>query len=399
MFYARKYAEFIIKRMFGFLGWIYRLRPVSLASFLRYCSEHIPFYAGKGASIEQYGELTKKQVSDHFEAFVNRRIRLYKKGFTSGTTGTPGMFLRDIRSIALEHMYQDRYFGWKGKTMVLFRGEKLFPEGYEGPVIYKRVPLIREIYVSSYHITEPGLQHLAGYLAGRRNMVLWAYPSSAFKLAEYCLRNGVRLSFAKVCTSSETLSAQQVDTIERAFSVRILDWYGQAERVAAFTRCASGHYHPVTGYAHIEFIRREEAIHEVLGTTINNRVMPLIRYHVADRFVLCDEPCACGSREPNIVEIQGRTSSSIRLPGGAVLYESAVANRFKVLSNIVESQIIQERNGDIVMVVVRGAGFTAGDEAMLRTLMDSTFLGAATLQFATAIKRTENGKYQYIVQK
>ena len=399
MFYARKYVEFIVKRMFGFLGWLYQLRPMKLAPFLRYCSGHIPFYDGKGSALEQYGELTKKQVFEHFDSFVNRRIRLYTKGFTSGTTGTPAMFLRDVRSVSMEHMFQDRYFGWKGRTMVCFRGEKLFPENYEGSVIFKRVPLIREIYVSSYHITEKGLQNLCGYLSGRKNMVLWAYPSSAFKLAEYCLRNQVHLSFEKVCTSSETLSAQQVDSIEKAFSVRILDWYGQAERVAAFTRCAYGHYHPLAGYSHIEFIRKDDFIHEVLGTTINNRVMPLIRYHVADRFVLSEAPCACGSKEPNILEIQGRTSSCVRLPGGIVLYESAVSTRFKILKNIVESQIIQEKNGDIVMVVVKGAGFTAVDEAMLRSVIDKTFLGMATLQFATGIKRTENGKYQYIVQK
>src|SRR5438067_9016 len=51
-----------------------------------------------------------------------------------------------------------------------------------------------------------------------------------------------------VMTSSETLEPDVRASVEQAFGVRVFDWYGQAERVAAIGTCEHGSYHVLTDY-------------------------------------------------------------------------------------------------------------------------------------------------------
>lgn len=399
MFYYVKYKAFIIKKIFSLYMLFHRFKKNRLEDYLEFCSEKIAYYAGKGNSLEGYGYIDKKTVMSNFDRFVNPAVKIRNIGYTSGTTGTPGRFFRDFRSMAVEQYAQRRYFGWRGKYMVVLRGEKLFYVDYNSEIIYKTVPFIKEMYVSSYHLTDRTLANLVKKLSGMRRMCLWAYPSAAYLLAEYCLRNNVKLKFDIVALSSETIYDYQVEVIEKAFGRKIKDWYGQAERIAAFYRCEYGRYHEVEGYSHVEFLPVSGTFHEIAGTTLNNRAMPLVRYKTNDLIELAEEKCRCGHQGVSIKRIHGRKGSYLQLPNGTIS-ETNLGYIFKSARNVLEAQVIQGKDLNVTVKVVRDAAFSEEDEKLLLKSVFSTLpADMCRVVYVDRIERDAGGKFRFLVNE
>lgn len=399
MFYCKKYKDFLIRRIFDMLMLFYKPDKGRLKKILSYCSENIDFYKGRGSALEGYDHIDKKVLMDEFERFVRKGFTIKNTGLTSGTTGTPGRFFRDIRSMVMEQYFQDKYFKWRGTYKIIFRGERLFDSGYAQDKIYRTIPLIREMYVSSFHINDQSLKNLVERIRDIPGKSLWAYPSSAYMLAEYCLRNDLHIRFEVVALSSEMLMDYQRRTIEKAFDCRVKDWYGQAERVAALVRCEHGRYHEMEGYSNIEYLPASENMFEISGTTLYNKVMPLVRYNVHDLVELSGEACPCGDKGRNIVKIHGRNNSYIELPNGR-LYESALTVLFKGMDNIIEAQILQRPDKKIAIRVVRDRMFDEEDErALLKHISNYISEGMFFVEYTDRIERDSRGKFRFVVNE
>lgn len=399
MFYYNKYRAYIIRRIFSLYLKAFKIGRVDLQEFLGYCSGNIAYYLGKGRELEKYPYIGKKTVAENFLSFANPACKIRNTGYTSGTTGTPGKYFRDIRSMAAEQYFQGRYFGWKGKNMVILRGERLFDADYAGNVIYKAVPFIKELYVSTFHLSDRTIGVLVEKLARIRNKCLWAYPSAAYLLAEYCLRNDVRLEFDIVATSSESLYDYQIEAIEKAFGRKIKDWYGQAERVAALYRCEMGKYHEVENYSHVEYIPAYDSLYEIAGTTLHNKVMPLVRYKMNDLIELSDEKCGCGNPGPVITRIHGRKSNYVVLPD-ATLSETSMALMFKFVSNVTEAQVIQHADRTFTVRVVRDKAFGAEDEnVLLKSIYGILPENLCRVVYVNAIERDSRGKFRFLINE
>ena len=118
--YYGKYKSYIIRKIFDLVMVFYKPDKKRLEEVLAYCSENIGFYKGKGISLENYPIIDKKVLKGNMDRFINKKCRIKNVGLTSGTTGTPGKFLRDILSMATEQYFQSRYFNWKGTFKVFF---------------------------------------------------------------------------------------------------------------------------------------------------------------------------------------------------------------------------------------------------------------------------------------
>lgn len=399
MFYYKKYKNYLIRRIFDFIMLFYKPGKRRLEEYLEYCSENIEFYKDKGNSLEDYSLIDKKVLMNNFDKFVNKSYKIKNIGLTSGTTGTPGKFLRDITSMATEQYFQNKYFNWKGSYMVFFRGERLFGLDYRLEKIYKTIPLIKEMYISSFHINDSSLKNLVEKLKTIKKKSLWAYPSSAYSLAEYCLRNNEELNFDIVALSSEILIDYQREVIQKAFKCKVKDWYGQAERVCALGRCEYGSYHEIENYSQVEYMPAVENTYEIVGTTLHNKIMPIVRYNVHDLVEISPEACLCGSKGKNIVKIYGRSSTYIELPNGK-LHETPLAFLFKGMANVVEAQVIQKKDKKIILKIVRAKEFNLENEKVLLSHI-SNFIPAELLSFeyVDKIERDARGKFRYVINE
>jgi len=398
MFIFKKTINNVVRVFFDLYNRFFasNYKTIKLEERLRFCSENIPFYADKGDQIGNFPFIDKAAIQAGFNDFPKKTL-LTNVGSTSGTTGSPGHFLRDIKNMAAEQFFLNEYFQWKGKKRVWLRGDEVFPYGSKPKIPYKTIPFFGDIYISSYHLNDEALGLVVEALKHHQNMVLWAYPASAALLAEYCVRKGVELSFDAVVTSSEKLYEHQATIIEKAFKVKVKDLYGQGERVAAFYRCEEGHYHEVPYYGFVEYLHIKDDLYNIAGTSLHNDVMPLVRYKMNDIFRILDTPCLCGAKSKNIVDILGRQDDYITTPKG-VLPGILFAAPFQRLKNIKETQIIQRSEKVIEVLVVKNEKFNDADKALLEHLIYGVITReVCEIKYVEKLEKDKSGKLRFII--
>lgn len=368
----------------------------TLQGTLTFCNHAIPFHFRKGLNLADYPLISKTEVKQNLSSMTSRKW-IKSKAMTSGTTGTPGIFFRDIDSIMAETYFQNRYFKWNSLYKIVIRAHEIIDLGQKPKIIFRKMPFLRQMEVSSFHMNDESMELLVNELEKIKDKCLWAYPSTAYLLAEFCLRRNRKLKFKMVATSSEILLDYQIPIIELAFGCKIKDWYGLAERVAALYRCPSNHYHEMEGYSHIEYLHSQDDIYEIVGTSFYNKIMPLIRYRTGDFVRVSKTPCPCGSPGINIHSILGRDVDFIdlpekRLPG--ILLNIPIQKA----KNIRESQIIQKKDKKLIIKIVASKEFNQADELLLKRefatlLPDNDF----TFDYVDQIAKGE--KFRFIIKE
>lgn len=115
-----------------------------LRETIKIAYKSVPFYRGifkkyklspqditKTEDLRKLPMINKEIVRKNFKDFRNRNYRgLVIKGQSSGTSGTPGVFLRDLYSINYEKAMLWRQYRWAGKLLDIFKQYNIYPTIY-----------------------------------------------------------------------------------------------------------------------------------------------------------------------------------------------------------------------------------------------------------------------------
>jgi phenylacetate-CoA ligase len=310
-----------------------------------------------------------------------------------------------LRSINFENAAVWRSWQWGGKKIgsrrATLRGEMICPADQKNPPFWKENRFSRELLLSAYHLGDNNFPHYIKAIKDYAPFDLYAYPSTAYLLAEYNLRAGAGLQFSAAFTSSEMVSDYQREMIERSFQCKLYDWYSLAERVAAISSCEHQSYHVVEDYAVTELFPSGEGRLEVVGTTLFNDVMPLIRYRTGDFVRVGESKCACGRSFRHIISIDGREGINlITLEGGSIGIASLTLIP-RGVPNLIETQIVQKALDEIIFRVVCTDNFSEKDE---RILLDNARMRISSsmkyrVEKVPFIEREKNGKFIPVVSR
>jgi phenylacetate-CoA ligase len=348
---------------------------------------------------------------------------------TSGTSGTPLSIVQGIGNLVREEGFvyrQLRWIGYRhGQRRAWIRGDVVCPAHPPDGRYWCRDWVGNILMMSSYHLSNDSIGLYIEALERFDPVVIHAYPSSVAALAGWLNAAGKTYrgpALRGVMTSSETLEPAVRAAIEQAFGVRVFDWYGQAERVAAIGTCELGRYHVLTDYADVALLddgggtdKREDkragkgadgieedsggGSQEIVGTSLNNAAMALVRYRTGDA-VMPDEPgdapCACGRLFPTVRAVVGRQEKIITLPDGRI-----VARLDRIFQghdrHLVEGQVLYRGNAEFVLRVVATDAF---GEAEARALVEKFLLRVpgvtVRVEQVDAIARGPNGKFEFI---
>ena len=348
--------------------------------------------------------INKSDLRGKEKQFVSKAFGLKTRTTTSGTTGTPVTLCRDLHSINLEHASIWRQRRWGnielGDPIASLRGDVVVPADANRPPFWKYVPAENRWLMSSYHLSDRFIPH---YLKHLRNCDLCAiegYPSAIYRLACY-LRDYQEdpIPVKAVFTSSEVLPDYRRQLIEQYFG-KIFDHYGQSERVAHIAMCEHGNHHYAMNYSVIEFLPTEYSdLFKIVGTTLHNAAMPLIRYDTNDFARISHRSCSCGRAFPVIDSIDGRLEDYIATPAGKFVGGMGIA--FGGVANIIEGQIIQEQLDLLQVLIVPTEKFNDKDRHVLLKNMRER-LGddiQIIIQKVESIPRTKSGKFNLTVSK
>ena len=346
--------------------------------------------------------LTKKDLRGKEQEFISQAVKFKFKAFTSGTTGTPLKLFRDLYSINLENAAIWRQRSWADfrfdDRRATLRGALVTPIDRIRPPFWQYIPAEKQLLMSSYHLSDEFIPYYLQKLREFQPAAIEAYPSSVYRLARYMqIHQELPIPVKAVFTSSEMLFDHQREVIEQYFG-QVFDFYGDAERVAYIAMCEFGNYHYATDYSIVEFLpTKDRGLCQIVGTTLHNAAMPLLRYATGDLSRLSHQPCPCGRAFPVVESIEGRQDDYLITPSGKWIGRLDLS--FKGVSHLIESQIIQEKPDLVRVLIVPTDKFIQKDEEILYKKLEER-LGLEmqiAIQKVDAIPRTKQGKQQLVI--
>jgi len=330
-------------------------------------------------------------------------------GKTSGTTGTPLVVIRSLHSVQMEQAFIKRHWSWggyaDGMPRATLRGDLVAGLERQEPPFWFENRYNRQLLLSSRHLTDHCIGAVIDKLRHYAPAMMQAYPSTAYTLAQQLERRGISLCVPFLFTASEPLYPHQQELIRERLAGRIMDMYGMAERVAFATQCEYGSMHLNPDYSHVEILDEHgeptDGYGHVVGTTLHNLAMPLVRYRLSDRTRWRRGHCACGRPFPMIEPVTGKLEDRITGGDGSEVSPSVLTFAFKGVENVRKSQVAQVGSGQWELRLVPDRGFSQADQELLlyniRHLVDPTVQVRVIL--CDDLPNTAAGKFRWVVNE
>jgi phenylacetate-CoA ligase len=343
----------------------------SLREILRYAGEHVPYYknlkSNLSLNLQEVPPLSKATLRAFFEMFKSDEHVKIKHHLNSsgGSTGAPQTFLQD-----------EFYSHWNSLTKAYYFKEFLGFEEYRIPKILlwgserdlfgethwlqKLINVLTQTVVfNSFKMSPEDWERCVETLNRMRPVMIRGYAHSLYEFAQYIEENNKKVWKPKVIYSSaETLWPFMREEIERAFGVKVYDFYGSREVGPIAGECHKGKRHIFTFNNWVEVVDAqgkevqpgEEG--RLLITNLHNRVMPLIRYEIGDTAMKGKGGCSCGNPLPILEKITGRTSDHFETMDGSTVHGEYFTHLFYFQEWVEEFQVRQESKEHVHIFIV-----------------------------------------------
>ena len=257
-------------------------------------------------------------------AHIGERYRgRYLVWTSSGTTGTPGVFVQDEAALAAYDALVSVQL--TGSMFAACDWSAAAAQGGRAALVTADCDHFASI--ASWRRVAHGQalarhEELRGHAAaarhrrrprtriGRRSSR--AIPTVLALLADEQAAGRLHLRPAALWAGGEALSRAAHDAIEHAFGCPLINEYGASECLTIGYGCREGWLHVNSDWAILEPVDRDhrptppgELSHTVLLTNLANSVQPIVRYDLGDRVRAATARCACGSPLPAI-QVEGR---------------------------------------------------------------------------------------------
>lgn len=363
--------------------------------------------------LEEWPFLDKSGVRANEGSFLTRPRWLTCLGRTSGSTGTPLSIFRSASSLHIEQasidiLYEMAGLSPKYSRVAVFRGDCFKSPSDMRPPYWKHVEGKRTLLFSSNHVQPSTIADIHSELQKFSPHCIFAYPSAAHSLCAQLKSQGKSLRVPLILTSSEVMQANTLTLIKEVLGGVVIDYYGQAERVAFAYSVDGAHYRFLPGYACVELRafgqEAQSDLLEVVGTNLWNLAMPLIRYRTGD---LISVPR--GSDSTYLEEVRygirafdriiGRENDFIISPDGARLTGMTLIPRG--ITNVMQLQIIQEDAIHVTINVIPENGFHEENKLAIiaNARMKIPDSMSVTISVRDSLEKAPSGKTPFVIRK
>jgi phenylacetate-CoA ligase len=371
-----------------------------------------------GGDIHSWPLLNKELLRNRMRDFITGSEWFSAPANTGGTAGVPLKLVRSFDGIVFEQACIDRLVSQLGlnprtaRTAVL-RGDNLqdprtltCPDGVSANGGRSRI-------FCAHAVSPQNIDRIADALENFAPQLLCAYPSALEALCRLLQQRGRRLTIPAVLTSSEVLKPEAWTLAGETLGCRIIDYYGQAERVAFAYASAPREYRFLPGYAYVEFVRHDaellpaggqDRLYEVVGTAFWNNLMPLVRYRTGDLVRL---PAAWGESQLQELSLGlrsfrgflGREQEVMAVPAGIRL--TGLESMPHDVEHVLRIQVVQETLESARILVIPAPGFSDEDAAKLLANARSKLPAEmrVSIEVSQWLERTPRGKTPLVIHR
>ena len=374
-------------------------------------AEHLsPFEINDYTDLSHLPYIDKDIVKDNFDQLIVKEYPRKKTFYvtTGGTSGSPMKFLQSVNVWKKELAFIMNFFGQYGyKPSMMkasFRGgefDRLPSDRY-----WQYNPVHNEIHFSPFHINQTTIQDYVRDLNKFKPKFFHSYPSSLLLLIAHMNNNGLQLDYQvkAIFLISENFSLEDIEKIKSFFNCEVSSFYGHSERLIFAPSYANdlSNYRVERRYGYFELvdtsgevITKNEIRGEIVGTSFDNLVMPLIRYKTNDFTEYVDV-------EKYIISlIEGRWIQEY-LDGkdGLKLYLTALNMHSDIFKNVIRYQFIQRKPGISDLALITNSMFSEIDKKKIVHAIDKKAGHALNIDIKVveSLSLTQRGKLKNILK-
>ena len=262
------------------------------------------------------------------------------------------------------------------------------------------------ITVHRFPITTP-LEEIVAGLNELQPPGLNGYTSALAQLAHEALAGRLTIAPLRVTATSEPIFPEMRALIEKAWGVRLGNWWGTSEGGPTGISCGRGAgMHLADDLLIVEPVDAAgrpvppgTQSDKVYLTNLYNPLLPLIRYEITDRVTVLDEPCPCGSGHRRIADIEGRTDDVFEYAGGVTVHPFIFRSVLGQERNIVEYQVRQTPQGAEVAACTNSALDARAVEGKIEAKLAELGVAAprVTIALVDRLERQSSGKLKRFV--
>jgi phenylacetate-CoA ligase len=274
----------------------------------------------------------REVTSEKVRAFIANRDHVgerflgkYFVATTSGSTGAPGVFVLDDRTLAVSAALLSRgisdWLGFGDYVRIVLGGIRMAMVVATGAHFAGIVTgtLLRKRYGERVEVlaAQAPLPELIARLNQFRPAIFVAYGSVGALLASEQEAGRLRIKPVLVVLTAEGLPAGDYERIARAFQAKVRQTYISTEATVIAYSCQHDWLHVSSDWLILEPVDANyqpvppgEQSHTVLVTNLANRLQPVLRYDLGDSILVRPGPCPCGNPLPAI-RVQGRAADTL----------------------------------------------------------------------------------------
>jgi phenylacetate-CoA ligase len=358
--------------------------------------------------------LTRDMVQGNPESFLSNIFKSAQRISmnSGGSTGIPLKlyYLKGYtRAAEWAHMHlQWARIGYKaGSAFSNLRGDYIGKNRY-----YSYDPWRNLLILSSFYLNEKTADIYLELLNQYKVEYINAYPSSLFNLIQSSKYEKKTIPTLKgIFLGSENIFDWQIEKFKDFFEIdTVFYWYGHGELCALGGGCeASSNYHFFPSYSHVEFIETEQAngysekvLHEIVGTSFVNPLMPLIRYKSQDYGTVPINKCSCKREHKQLSKVVGREQEiAVGRNGEKITLTALIFGRHgDYFNHIKKMQIINTEPGKLIVNIIPKSTFLENHlQEIEKSLSEKQGMPFDTIiSIVDKIDGTSMGKHRFLIR-
>ena len=335
-------------------------------------------------SIEDFKKLPfidKKIVQDNYSDFYNHNLSSNKYFYvtTGGSSGAPSKFLQsnNVWKKELAFVYNlYEYFDYLPNIKkASFRGGEF--TNLKKDIYWKSNPLYNETHFSPFHISNKSIKLYVDKINQIKAQMIHAYPSALLNLMQFMKDNNLSLNYSPriIILISEDIIPKQIEDFSNFFKCRVTSFYGHSERLIFAPNYSNklekykidrryGFFEVIDAQNNLIKVNNVEG--EIIGTSFDNYMMPLIRYKTNDFCHYLD------ANQSEISLIKGRWECQYLIGLGNTKISLAALNLHSdVFKNTVSYQFYQAEIGKAFIYCVIKNNFNKIDKENIEKALNN----------------------------
>ncbi|HFD1745833.1 TPA: hypothetical protein QFP15_002509, partial [Enterococcus faecium] len=351
-----------------------------LVNLIQYCYEHVPYYKElfdnysinpndikHCEDLEKIPYLTKELLIKNRDKLISNEFSKDNLVYitTSGSTGTPtGFYVQQdshFRDLAyVQYMFSELGYDISSSRLIL-RGKNFISQS-KGKS-WQWDAFKKELSVNIFDMSDENMEKYCCAIERYKPKFAYGYMSAMYSLCKYIKRRpgGLRHKFIAFIGISEMILDEQKQFVENIIGAPVKTFYGMSERVA-IAKEEEGKYYIQPMYGIVELIdnkcnviKNTNISGEIVGTSLLNYGMPLIRYRMGDMssWAENDSKYGIGTEGRVLNKIEGRNKKDVLINCDKQIVSMASMEIHSDVYNYIERyQFVQSEVGKVIINVV-----------------------------------------------